>query len=422
MIALTAPLPLRLSSVWSGYREAKPIPHRYGDTAGAPLQFNPQRTQFVWADHAVAGIDDLLIDGQPAGGWTWQNTTDETGHAIARIDLTQPADEGAQLLARGRGKLHSATGATMTNPADVVWDVLANIAGRDVTTGMLAEFRRECERAGLTVGGSIEAADSVQAIVRAICAAVGAVFCGPATFRLWPGGDVPASRASITQGEVECTARLDGLCNDLTIQYAHADGQARASLRLEAPDSVSAYGRRADTLEARWLASARVAAAVGTRLLQHRARPVWALRVRPARAVAVGDALTLAQPSLPASGRHLVLGITRSLDDGTVDADVAVAMGDLPAVRLVSQSTAFDPTQYAGVSATTQGDQRILTLKEDDGRPIVNAAVTLDGRITHYTDAAGRVSFSADSMPPGEHTLVIVTTDGRTLTTTVLIA
>jgi hypothetical protein len=423
MRPLSLPLPLRDTTAWGGYREAVPIPHRYGATAGALLQYNASRTEFAWAGHAVEAIDEVLVDGLPVGDWDWRNAVDAQGLPVALVRFGQPQNEGAALLARGRGKLDARRGGVMTNPADVVADVLA-LAGRDVPASALADFRRACSAAGLEVGGSIETAETAQTVLRGICESIGAIVCAdmPGWCRLWPGSAPAAPRATVRDGDLSASVSSDGLVNDLTIAYAHEDGQPRASLRLEAPDSIAAYGRRPATLEARWVTSARVAAAVGTRLLQQSARPVWAVSVAASRALQVGDALALAHPASPVGGVHPITARELDLDAGGARLSINAPVGDVPAVRLIAQSSAFEPARYAGLSVETAGGERILTLREETGAPIVGAAVTLDDALTRYTDGAGRVAFPVATMPPGEHMLAIKTADGRTLTTTVLIA
>lgn len=422
MTPLSAPIPLRSSSVWAGYREAVPIPHRYGSASGSLIQYNAERTQFVWADHAVQSVDEVLVGGQVVGDWVFRNTVDSTGHTVAMVEFGQPQDEGVTLLARGRGKMHPTDGRAMLNPADVVWDVLANLAGRDVTTAQLSEFRRDCEREGLEVGGSIDSGDSVQSIVRAICESVGAVYCAdmPGLCKLWPG-TTPPPRATITEGTLTAKAGLDDITTELIIQFAHEGNQPRGSVRMDAPDAVARLGLRSDTLQAKWLASARVAVSVGKRLLQQRARKQYEIRFQSSRSLSVGDGIALNHPNSPANGTHMVLARETNLDTGASVATVRAPVGDAPVVRLVNQSGAFDPAQYANATVANAGSDRILTLVEQDGRPIANAAVQLDGGITRYTDSAGRVSFPVSAMPAGEHTLSILTTDNRTLTMTVLV-
>lgn len=422
MSALSQPLPLRDTSAWGGYREAVPIPHRYGQASGVLLQYNASRTEFAWAGHAVLSIDEVLVDGLPVGDWQWRNAVDAQGLPVAIVQFGQPQDEGAQLLARGRGKRHPRTGELMTSPADVVADVLA-LAGQPVTDGEMADFRRACSAEGLDVGGSIDQADSAQSIVRAICESIGAIFCAdtPGRCRIWPSAAAPAPRATVRSGELQATTSAADLANDLTISYAHEDGTPRATVRLEAPDSIATYSRRPATLEARWVTSARVAAAVGQRLLQHRARPTWQMTVELARTVRVGESIAIAHPAAPIGGIFVVLSREVDLDSGRVTASFVAPVGDMPAVRLVAQSAAFDTVQYDGVTVETRGTERVLTLREENRAPIVGAEVTLDGTLRRYTDAGGRVSFPVAAMPPGDHRLDIRTADGRTLTTTVLI-
>ena len=110
MTPLSAPIPLRNSSVWAGYREAVAIPHRYGSASGSLIQYNATRTQFVWCDHAAQSIDTVLVGGQSVGDWVWRNAVDSTGHTVAMVEFGQPQDEGVTLFARGRGKRHPADG------------------------------------------------------------------------------------------------------------------------------------------------------------------------------------------------------------------------------------------------------------------------------------------------------------------------
>lgn len=234
----------------------------------------------------------------------------------------------------------------MTNPADVVWDVLANLAGRDVTTAQLSAFRRECEREGLEVGGSIDnTTDSVQSIVRAICASIAAVYCAdmPGLCKLWPGVSTPAPKITIKEGTLTASTKLDVITTELTIQFAHESGQPRASVSMDAPAAKARLGLRPQTLDARWLTSHRVAVGVGTRLLQQRARKQWAIQFKSSRGLSVGDGVTLNHPISPATGTHMVLARETNLDTGASSASILVPVGDAPVVRLLNQSSAFDP-------------------------------------------------------------------------------
>lgn len=425
MTPLTAPLPLRTTAAWDAYREAVVIPHRYGNTGGVLLQYDQQRRVFVWADHPVVSIDAVLVNGQQVGGWAWRNRVDSAGRAVAFVEFDEPVDEGAQPVARGRGKRDASTGVLLTQPADVIYDVLATIAGQPVTRGQLAAFRAACDSYQLEVGGSIESAATVRAVVQGIVASIGAIYAPDArdVCHLYPGGPAePARWTAPLSVAVSAAAGASELVTDLTLRYAHESGQPRAAVQLDAPDAAAAYGARAVTIDAPWVTSARVAVQVATRLIQHAARPLWRVNVGGLRGnVRIGDTLAVNSAVLPLAVSAPVL--SRELDAAAELSAVAVEwpVGDVPAVRLIRQASQLEPEQYTSVGIVTIGDQRVLTLREEDGRPIVGASVTLNGGLTRQTDGAGRVSFPASSMPPGQHTLSVVTLDGRTLATVVIV-
>jgi len=419
--ALSEALPLRTTAVWGEYREAKAIPHRYGECGGAMLQYDRQRTQFVWADHAVQSVDEVLVGGQPAGNWVWRNTTDSTGQPIALVEFDQPVDEGVDLLARGRGKLHPTRGTLIESPADVLWDMLTNIAGRGLAESQFAEFRAECEQAGIIVGGSLQ--DSAQAARGAavdLCRSIGARFAPDARriAFLWPGGAAAtASLATIEPPHVlEARQQHADIVTELTVRYRFEEGEPREALAVEAPGVVARYGRRPAEHVAPWISSARVALSVATRLLQHQARPVWSVAINGIeRELRIGDKVTLDHPVLPLGGEHRVIGREYDAELKRTAVSIAVPVGDTPAVSLVRQSTRLTPERYAGVSVDTRGTQRLLTVYASDGSPAAGAAVVLDGAVTRIADGAGRVEFPAAVMPVGAHTLTIRTADGAEL-------
>jgi len=399
-------LPLRTTSAWESFREAVAIPHRYGETSGDLIQYEAGRRVWVWADHASLSVDEILIDGQPVTNWVWRNTTDTAGHAVTVVEFDAGIDEGTTPVASGRGKLNANTGALIVNPADVVQDILANIAGRAVTAGQIELFRRECERAGIVVAGSLTSADvTVQAAVREVCDSIAAVFApdAPGLAILHPGGDTPIPLVTIDRRypDLGATANVAELVNDLTLRFDFANGEPRQSVQLDCPGAVAAQGRRSDTRDA---------------------RPGWRASIAGVRrTLALGDGLSLDHARLPIAGTFRVMGRSVDLVTGISAVEFDVPAGPVPAVRMVRQSTQLEPEQYANVGILTQGDSRIINLIDEDGRPISQGAVTLNGETTRYTDSAGNVSFPVDLMPPGQHTLTILTSDGRTLTTTVTV-
>lgn len=427
MTALNDPVPLRENLAWVTFATAIYLPHRYGAVGGTLVQYDRARLNFVWADHGVQSIDAVLVNGIPATDWTWANVIDVAGRPVAMVTFQQPVDIDATPFARGRGKLHPTTGALMTDPAAILWDLFANICGRDITESQLSQFSIACILAGVEAAGSIESPDTAQTIARAICASVGALYCAdaPGLAFLWPAVSPVPALATVdgTLGIVAtASAPLSSICNDYTIRYDFEGDSPRQSVQLEAPDSVKRYGRRAATLDAHWTSSPRTAVNVAQRALQQSARAQWAVHVDGMkRRLQVGQGVSLAHPVIPATGTHQVLTRSLTLSSGLTSIDLSVPIGSVPATRIVQQSEAFDPQTYASVGVQTVGSDRVLTFTNADGTPIVNAQVTLDGNLTRQTDSSGRVSFPASAMPPGIHTLHVVTADGRTLDSSTIV-
>lgn len=423
---LTAAAPLRTTAVWGGYAEARPIPHRYGATAGELLRYDQTGLTWVWADHACASVDRVTVGGRDAGAWAWRNGTDSTGQAVCFVTFAAAPGDGDAPVAEGRGKRHAVTGLLLENPADVIADVLAGLGGRAVDTARLDVFRRECAARGLAVGGSLERADALRDVLRALCESVGAIFAPGSAWlaRVWPGGDSGAARASVPAFVApEAAAALGDLVTDITVRFDWQGDTPRQTVRLQAPDAVARYGLRPATLDARWISAARVAVDVATRRLQQSARPQWRLSAAGLRgALAPGDDVVWRWPRADSAPVTLpVLASERVLDTGLCSIEAALPIGDVPRVVLREQGALFAPVPV-GLSAQTVGSDRILTLRaQEDGTPLAGAAVTVDRTVTRTSDAAGRVVFPAAVLGPGQHRLDILTADGRALSLLVIV-
>lgn len=423
MIRYSDDLPLRTAAVWPGFRTPAIIPLRYGRTGGACLQYNAGRTSFVWADHAVGGIEDVLVDGIAVSNWQARNAPDNTGRTVSLIEFDGPIPEGSNVVARGRGKLSERTGQLLESPADVVHDLVTAVAGRTLPFARLAAFRSACDAAALVVGGSVSESVTLQTAIRSVCASVGALFAPDARemCHLWPAPPAGARAHVDVRHGLTARVALADLATAIVLRYAHEDGTATSTVELEAREPVARFGRRVVEIDCPWVRSARVAVAVGTRILQHRSRPVWRVGVSGVPGdLRVGDGVDIDHPRLPSAGVHTITSRVYNLaDDSSSGLDFEVPVGAVPRVRVVGQSSMLGPEQYTSATIETSGTEYLLTLREQDGKAIAFASATLDGQITRISDGAGRVTFPASAMPPGDHVIDILTTDGRTLSMTV---
>lgn len=412
MKSIAALIPLRDTTAWPGYREAKPIPHRYGRCGGAALQYDETRQTFVWADHPSLAVDEVFVGGQAATDWTWANEVDVTGRAVTMIRFVAPVPEGQAVVARGRAKLHPVSGALMTNPADVLWDVLANVGGLPLPAARFAAFRQQA--GDLVVGGSVEKVVRMYEIARSICTSIGAVCSsdmrGFARLFLEDHGE-PAI-ATVGQGvDVDSEAELSDICTDLTIRYAFEEGTPRGSVQY-IMTRTPPYGAQPLVIDAPWITSSRVASIVCRRELSLRSRPQFVVSVRGFRGeLRVGQFLELDSPLLPVDGVHMVLRREYSVIDAgeRTDATLRVVTGTAPALRLLRNTNASEPIPSIVVSADPGAAEiEIEVLDVDTGAPLIDADCTLDDQITRRTDSAGIVRFPKRVATPGQHQLYVV--------------
>lgn len=423
---LTDLVPLRQTTDWQSFREPKSIPHRYNETSGELLQYDAARLTFVWADHASEGIDRVYVNDVEVTNWSWHNGLDSTGRTVTFVIFNSPPDDTATIYAAGRGKLNPRTGQRFQNPADIVWDVLANIAGFDIAYARLIPFKNACTRLNISVSGSVDDATlSLQAQIRIIGGSIGAVFCSDSVqfLQIYPGGPESPVRQDIDRRwPVAATANQGDIVNNVIINFDFLNGKAKQSIEMEAPASVAQFGKKQQQLDAVWLTDLRTAFAVAQRYLQHKARTQWTVAVAGlTQPLLVGDWVSFSHPLFTVEGAHMVTARNRDLGLDETAITVAVPSGPVPGIVLKRSVSAFDPLQYPSVDIVTRGGNRILTYLNSDGSPIVDAAVTLDNTITHYTDGGGVVTFSVSLMPPGNHLLAVKCTDGREFAQTVLV-
>lgn len=73
-------------------------------------------------------------------------------------------------------------------------------------------------------------------------------------------------------------------------------------------------------------------------------------------------------------------------------------------IETVRLSNAFDPIIQPGITVDIAEGEIIFTARDEQGRPLSGAKITLDAGISRIADSAGRVSFPAVR---GRHVLSI---------------
>jgi hypothetical protein len=188
-IPLSGPVPLRNSTVWGQFVSPVPLPVGYGRITITPIPYDNTGRMFFLLDHAIQAVESLTRDDVADTQYTLENTTDDEGHAISLLQLAKPATTSEALTVVLRGKMHPDTGELLANPADILWDLLANLCNLPVEYGDLDAFRSECRDIGIEQHGLLESDTvTIRAQVDEIMASCGGVWSGgmPGIARIYP--------------------------------------------------------------------------------------------------------------------------------------------------------------------------------------------------------------------------------------------
>ena len=179
LIPLTDKIPLRLSCVWGEYKTVKAIPHLYGNVSIEPIPYGTDNKQFVVADHPIQSVQEVYVNDSRVSSYEFINTSDNTGHAIALITFVDPKETSDDIRVVCNGKIHPKTGGMLLNPAEILWDILANISELEITENDLADFRDTCYQLGIeSNGGLVDADRTIRSQIDEVMLSVGGLWSG----------------------------------------------------------------------------------------------------------------------------------------------------------------------------------------------------------------------------------------------------
>lgn len=415
----TRDIPMRTSADLGTFRDVETLPIRYGrNVPGKLISINQARTLWLWADHASLAIRSVTIDGQLTDGWSWRNDTDANGRAITVVQTVEQIDDGDDMVAVGDGALDADTGALLVNPADVARD-LCRLAGLTVDRSDFASYRAECLARNLELSGTVEGG-SLQSAMTRIAESTHSAFARQLAgyLRLLP---LSAAASATISPDAVLRADLDGdIATRLRVRYGVEEKGPRRSIEVRAPAVEVRYGIKSLDADLPLIRDDRSAADVASRMLGQLSRPAYRVQCkRQLREWLPGEVATVSVLALGISGSAMVQA--SQIGERASSPTLLLHVGTAPAISLVTVSQAYTPEPYAGATVATQGTNRIITITDDTGRPIVGAACTLDGSLTRTSDGAGRVSFPANVMPSGAHRILIESSGMQSQTVTVVV-
>lgn len=328
---LSDPLPLRSTTVWPQYATPALLPVVVGATPVTAIPYPLVAKRYVLADHSLAGVDAVYVDGTAIAGWRWRNSVDVLDHAIAILDLAATVTGTVTADVRGLSG----------NPGDILALLAPNAD--------LREFTARTRNNGLTLGGTFNSPMTRRAAIQMVVDQFGggwsagmpgfaAEFPPPATDPQW------ATFGALERGNTQAQCELTNLVTDLTLTYdADADDQPRHALRLTA-SSAALYGSRSVTVALPWVRIARLAEEIGTRYLQWRGRPLWTMQfvIGPQpRLIPPGAWVVLSGSDLPTTGDAVVLDSDPDLGGGSAKLVVQIPSGSAPTITVIQPATAI---------------------------------------------------------------------------------
>ena len=408
-------LPLRTSAVWGGWRDVRVLPWVYGACTLAPIQYSDDQRVYLLADHPIAGVDGVTRDDVPAQDWDWRNGVDSTGRAVAFLELAQPLAEGERLAATVRGRMHPTSGALLQTPAEILHDVLANLARAPVQWADLDDYRTET--AHITLGGLLaDNTATIRAAVDGLMQSAGGAWSAgmPGIATTWPPLPDAAAPAmpvnKLTAPGLQAATAAQGVFTVLRVlyDYDHAAQRFRRAIQLRAPEAAKDYGELEMEWPAPWLRSPRHAEALGQRMLAWLARPRWRVTWQQSYAdAATGAWVEVDHPLSPLQGRHRLVSADLDLAAATLACAIEAPVGDAPTIETTRLSTAFEPVIQPGITVEIGKSEIIFTATDEQGRALAGARITLNGGASRIADGAGRVSFPVQR---GRHMLLIEAT------------
>jgi hypothetical protein len=405
-------VPLRTSAVWGGWRDVRVLPWVWGHVTLTPLQYSDDQRVFFVADHPIQGVDEVKRDDVATDAWAFYNGVDSTGRAVAFVELAMPLAEGERLAVSVRGRMHPDTGRLLQTPAEILHDVLANLARAPVQWADLDDYRTETAHivlGGLLADNSISIRAAVDGLLQSCGGAWAAAMPGVAiTWPPLPDDAAPALRVDkLTAQGLQASTTAAGLHTAVRVlyDYDHAAQRYRRAIQLQAPEAVKDFGLLELEWPAPWLRTPRQAEELGQRVLGWLARPRWRVSWRHSFAdVATGAWVDMAHPLSPIAGRHRLVSAELDLSAAGLTCTVEAPVGPVPQIETTTLSSAFEPVIQPGVTVEVANGEIIFTARDEQGHPLGGAKITLNGGASRIADSAGRVSFPVQR---GRHVLLI---------------
>lgn len=353
---LTDKIRLRNSTVWQNYARVKTLIRPYGTVRLKPVQYGNTGRKWLVGDFQIQAVLGVYIRGALEATFEWHNDIDSNGIPIAFVFLNRSvSEEDIEVVVQGR--IHPITGLLMTNPADVIWDILT-LFRSDLDLTAVDDYRRECTEFGLEANGVLkDHTETGRTILDEIAVSFGSVWSGGISsyFRLYPRETTPDYEPVLTYFNKENIYQVSGIADHIDLytvlriryDYNFATGEPQSVLQLEAPEQAKSvekggYGRIVKELDFKWVNSTKQAIETGTRLLQYMARPHWKPSWKSTRETKSGNYVNFEYPTIPKSGNVMILSSVLPANRPENTYGCEFPMGPIPEIVITQDSEIFD--------------------------------------------------------------------------------
>lgn len=320
-------IPLRRSSAWPAYAEDVVLPRVYGRVTLKPIRYLDTADVWLIADHPIAGVDAVTLEGQPYGGATFSNELDPTGAPVAL--LTVRDSDATDFTVTVRGAIDPATGVLLETPAQILDDILGGLCGLPVDLSRLDDLRTLSPLFG-PIAGVVDTGDAtLQSVIDGIASGCGLAW-GPTLPGLampWPPLEAPAGGYCLTDSvclSPSCESSHSDLATSVQVLYAQdwATGDCTSSVAWRSQDALDRPHAPTETvtLTAPWLRTAEAADAYAKRWLAWHSAPQWTVTATlPPGSVTLGERISLQHRLILAAA-----GLVARLSSGMIDEQVEI--------------------------------------------------------------------------------------------------
>lgn len=373
-----------------------PIPHHYGDLTRSRVRCAKAEPGFyLVAAHPCLAVEKCFVDGGVTDGYAPEVRPDVDGVVRQYIRLTASGATDEPIVEVCiKGKMNPATGKLLENPDEIIEDI-AKLCGRTLRFPL---FREQCNLRGLRIAGSVYEARSLRSYVNEIITSCGAEWLGDNAVFYPPA--VGYARPVVANA-LTCDIAMTDVAGSLSIFYGWNHSQERNGNFVELTAIGCQYTNKG-VFYARWLRSPRDAEALARRLLSKRAGEFVTVTATVEGRVRAGEVVAVEGRSF--SGSMLALSATPSEVDTAITGEIVLSPYPLLEVTQYSSENLAVRSERIDVLLDRVTLEAVITIFDQQNRPMEGVKVTYDSTVTRTTDNAGVVTFSVSR---GNHTLIL---------------